>query len=79
MTTIVAPGNTTHNSTALGPDDTFDVAPTALRAFYATVGVLSFICNGTLCIVVLRNKKMLKNAYNLLVLTLAVTDTATGN
>ena len=43
------------------------------------IGVLSFFCNGALCLVVLRKRSMLKSSYNLVIFTLAVTDTLTGN
>ena len=43
-----------------------------------TIAVLSFLGNGTLCGVILRNRAMLQQAHNVLVFTLAVTDMLTG-
>ena len=53
--------------------------PPERRALFGIVGVLSILCNGALCIVVIRKRKMLRNSYNVFVLILAVMDTITGN
>ena len=42
------------------------------------IAAFSFISNGLLCVIILRKKAMLKSSYNILILTLAVTDTLTG-
>ena len=73
--TTPTPGNASHNSTG---KEAFDVNPTHLRAFYGTVGVMSILCNGVLILVILRQPRMLRHSYNVLVLSLAITDAITG-
>ena len=52
--------------------------PPDRRTLFAVVGVLSILCNGALCIVVIKNKRMLRNSYNVFILILALMDTVTG-
>ena len=70
--------DSTTNLTNLDADKAFIDNPTGRRVLYGIVGILSICCNGALCAMVFRNKKMLKNSYNVLVLVLAFVDTVTG-
>ena len=49
-----------------------------LRVAFGIIALMAFLSNGLLCVVILRNRKMLKSAYNLLIFSLAVTDMLTG-
>ena len=69
------------NFSITGINDTFRSItdnPPERRALFGIVGVLSILCNGALCTVVLRNRRMLRNSYNVFILILAVMDTITG-
>ena len=54
-------------------------APLHIRAMFGTIAAVSFLCNGLLCVVILRGRLLLLNSYNVLVFVLAVTDSLTGN
>lgn len=49
-----------------------------LRVAFGVIALMAFVSNGLLCVVILKNRKMLKSAYNLLIFSLAVTDLLTG-
>ena len=67
------------NATAMSNTDRIYIDnPPERRSLFGIVGVLSILCNGALCTVVLINRRMLRNSYNVLVLILAVIDTTTG-
>lgn len=51
----------------------------ALRASMGVIAVISICSNGLLILVLLRNRSLLQSSYNVLILSLAVTDMATGN
>ena len=80
MTEHATPVNITetNNTSPVDVTKAFIDNPAGRRVLYGIVGVLSILCNGALCIVVLRNKRMLRNSYNVLVLLLAIVDTITG-
>ena len=42
------------------------------------IAVFSILFNGTLCIVILRKREMLRKSYHLLIFVLAITDTLAG-
>ena len=50
-----------------------------LRVAFGIIALKACVSNGLLCVVILKNHKMLKSAYNLLIFSLAVTDLLTGN
>lgn len=50
-----------------------------LRVTFCTIALEAFVSNGLLCVVMLKNRKMLRSAYDLLIFSLAVTDSLTGN
>lgn len=72
--------NSTNNSVSSLPT----TPPTALaysyllRVAFGTIALMAFVSNGLLCVVILKNRKMLRSAYNLLIFSLAVTDLLTG-
>ena len=49
-----------------------------LRVAFGIIAIKACVSNGLLCVVILKNHKMLKSAYNLLIFSLAVTDLLTG-
>ena len=49
-----------------------------LLVAFGIIALMAFTGNGLLCIVILRNYRMLSSAYNLLILSLAATDMLTG-
>lgn len=51
---------------------------TTLRVTFGAIAALAFLGNGLVCAVILRSRTMLKNSYNLLILSLAFTDMFTG-
>ena len=53
-------------------------APVEIRAVFGTMACLPFLCNGVLCVVILRPRSMLSSSYNVLVVVLAITDALTG-
>ena len=48
------------------------------RPILGVIAVLSFVCNGILCAVMLKTLSMLRKSYNVLIFVLAVTDCLTG-
>ena len=52
--------------------------PPVLRAIYGVIGALAILSNGFFCFVILKTPRMLRSSYNVLILSLAMTDTATG-
>ena len=49
-----------------------------LPVAFGFIAALAFIGNGLFCILMLKNYRMLRSAYNLLIFSLAVTDMITG-
>ena len=49
-----------------------------LPVAFGLIAAIAFIGNGLLCVVILKNYRMLRSAYNLLIFSLAVTDMLTG-
>ena len=50
-----------------------------LQVAFGIIALKACVSNGLLCVVILKNRKMLRSAYNLLIFSLAVTDLLTGN
>ena len=50
-----------------------------LRVAFGIIALEACVSNGLLCVVILKNRKMLRSAYNLLIFSVAVTDLLTGN
>ena len=49
-----------------------------LPVAFGFIAALALIGNGLFCILILKNYRMLRSAYNLLIFSLAVTDMITG-
>ena len=49
-----------------------------LPVAFGLIAAIAVIGNGLLCVVILKNYRMLRSAYNLLIFSLAVTDMLTG-
>ena len=49
-----------------------------LLVAFGFIAALALIGNGLFCILILKNYRMLRSAYNLLIFSLAVTDMITG-
>ena len=75
------PRNFTNNSVSSPPGT--PSTPLAysylLRVAFGIIALNACVSNGLLCVVILKNRKMLRSAYNLLIFSLAVTDLLTGN
>jgi len=61
-----------------GNQSHIDYSRTALRVTFGFIALLAVLGNGLVCAVILRCRKMLKNSYNLMILSLAFTDMFTG-
>ena len=48
------------------------------RLFFAAVAIFSFTGNLFFVVLIVRNRKLMKNAYHVILLSLAITDTMTG-
>lgn len=66
--------NSTNNSTSSLLAYSF-----LLRIAFGIIALTAFASNTLLCVVIMRNGKMLRSAYNLLIFSLAITDWLTGN
>lgn len=55
-----------------------DHSRTAVRVTFGVIALLAVSGNGLVCAVILRCRSMLKNSYNLMILSLAFTDMFTG-
>ncbi|KAL9950276.1 hypothetical protein ACROYT_G042753 [Oculina patagonica] len=55
-----------------------DHSRTPLRVTFGVIAALALLGNGLVCAVILRSRTMLKNSYNLMILSLAFTDMFTG-
>ena len=55
-----------------------DYSRTALRVTFGVIALMAVLGNGLVCAVILRCRVMLKNSYNLMILSLAFTDMFTG-
>lgn len=51
---------------------------TTLRVTFGVIASLALLGNGLVCAVILRSRSMLKNSYNLMIVSLAFTDMCTG-
>ena len=49
-----------------------------MTPLFVTIAFLSVVSNGLLCVVILRNRELLRRPYNVLMFTLAISDTLTG-
>lgn len=74
--------NMAYNTTTASPDmhmhDDSGEPHLALRVSMGIIAVLSICGNGLLIVVLLRNRALLRSSYNVLILSLAVTDMTTG-
>lgn len=73
---------TYNNSTTGGPDlDSMHSTELhlAVRVAMGIIAVLSICSNGVLILLFLHNRVLLRSSYNVLILSLAVTDMTTGN
>ena len=50
-----------------------------VQVFLGGISVSAFLGNGLVCIVVMRNREILRSAYNTFLFSLAITDMLTGN
>lgn len=48
------------------------------RLFFAAVAIFSFTGNLFFIVLIVRNRKLMKNAYHVILLSLAITDMMTG-
>ena len=69
--------NTTNSNLPTTPSSTLAYSY-LLRVAFGFIALMAFAENGLLCAVILRNRQMLRSAYNLLILSLAITDLFTG-
>lgn len=49
-----------------------------VQVFLGGISVLSILGNGLVCVVIMRNRDMLRSAYNMFLFSLATTDMLTG-
>lgn len=72
-----------YNNTTTGSPDLDYMHSTelhlAVRVTMGIIAVLSICGNGLLILLFLRNRVLLRSSYNVLILSLAVTDMTTGN
>lgn len=66
------------NITSMEEHETSGELHMALRVSMGIIAVLSILSNGLLIAVFLRNRSLLRSSYNVLILSLAVTDMTTG-
>lgn len=66
------------NITGMEEHETSGELHMALRVSMGIIAVLSILSNGLLIAVFLRNRSLLRSSYNVLILSLAVTDMTTG-
>lgn len=66
------------NITIMEEHETSGELHMALRVSMGIIAVLSILSNGLLIAVFLRNRSLLRSSYNVLILSLAVTDMTTG-
>ena len=50
-----------------------------VQVFLGGISVSAFLGNGLVCIVVMRNREILRSAYNTFLFSFAITDMLTGN
>ena len=50
-----------------------------VQVFLGGISVSAFLGNGLVCVVVMRNREILRSAYNTFLFSLAITDMLTGN
>ena len=73
-----APRYLTYISTPTTPPTSAVAYSYLLPVAFGFIAALAFIGNGLFCILMLKNYRMLRSAYNLLIFSLAVTDMITG-
>ena len=73
-----APNFLTNISTPTTPSASAVAYSYPLSVAFGFIAALAFIGNGLFCIIILKNYRMLRSAYNLLIFSLAVTDMITG-
>ena len=66
------------NITSMEEHETSGELHMALRVSMGIIAVLSILSNGLLIAVFLRNRSLLRSSYNVLILSLAITDMTTG-
>ena len=66
------------NITIMEEHETSGELHMALRVSMGIIAVLSILSNGLLIAVFLRNRSLLRSSYNVLILSLAITDMTTG-
>ena len=70
--------NTTSNVTATdGVQSSSSLL--VVQVFLGGISVSAFLGNGMICVVVMRNREILRSAYNIFLFSLAITDMLTGN
>ena len=50
-----------------------------VQVFLGGISVSAFLGNGLVCVVIMRNREILRSAYNTFLLSLAIADMLTGN
>ena len=73
-----SPRYLTNISTPPTPPTSAVASSYLLPVTFGFIAALAFIGNGLFCILMLKNYRMLRSAYNLLIFSLAVTDMITG-
>ena len=73
-----APNSLTNTSTLTTAPPSAVAYSYLLPVAFGFIAALAFIGNGLFCILILKNYRMLRSAYNLLIFSLAVTDMITG-
>ena len=69
------------NNSTVGPEvyhEALSEPHMALRVSMGIIASVAFFSNGLLVVVFLRNRSLLRTSYNVLILSLAVTDMTTG-
>ena len=50
-----------------------------VQVFLGVIAVSAFLGNGLVCVAIMRNREILRSAYNIFLFNLAITDMLTGN
>lgn len=50
-----------------------------VQVFLGGISLSAFLGNGLVCVVIMRNREILRSAYNIFLFSLAITDMLTGN
>jgi len=70
--------NTTVNWTATD-EVPYPSSLLVVQVFLGGISVSAFLGNGLVCVVIMRNREILRSAYNTFLFSLAITDMLTGN